>query len=320
MKKKYLLTILAILFIILVGIISLLYFKTDVLKHFFEKQETDLPVNQTQMTEEEIKLQEIGYNELEREKIYEYMSEKNQKELLNHPYVDLTDFYEIPNFELKNIDRYLAYQTISHLELQDCVTQVNLNLDKPFYEEIEEIEDPSSITVLVNKYHALPATYEPDLIPIPSFPNLKLREEAAYALEKLIAAAKENGSILIPYSTYRSYEYQDGLYQKYLQNDPVDVVDTYSARPGHSEHQTGLAVDIRSEEHWSNLTEKDYAWMKENSYQYGFIIRYTKDNNKITGYKEEPWHIRYIGIEHATKVHELNITYDEYYDLYLTNH
>ena len=68
------------------------------------------------------------------------------------------------------------------------------------------------------------------------------------------------------------------------------------------------------------MTDDDYEWMKNNSYKYGFIIRYPKGSSEITGYKEEPWHIRYIGTQHATKVHDLNITYDEYYDLYLTKH
>jgi len=188
----------------------------------------------------------------------------------------------------------------------------------PFYSEVEEIKDADNILVLVNKVYALPSNYEPqDLVAIPSFPSLKIRDDAVNDLEALLAAAKLDQIYLIPYSTYRSYSYQDELYQYYLKSDSREIVDTYSARPGHSEHQTGLALDVRSSSHWNNLTDVDYEWMKKNSYKYGFIIRYPKGNSEITGYKEEPWHIRYIGVEHATKVHELNITYDEYYDLYL---
>ena len=201
--------------------------------------------------------------------------------------------------------------------MKDIVTRVNLNLDEPFYQTVVTVDNPDDITVLVNKSHALPASYSPtDLVSIPSFSNLKLRKVAVDDFEKLLANAKLDNVYLVPYSTYRDYEYQDGLYQKYLKTDTQANVDTYSARPGHSEHQTGLAIDIRSSSHWYTLTDADYEWMKKNCYKYGFIIRYPKDNSTITGYKEEPWHLRYIGIEHATKVTELGITYDEYYDLY----
>lgn len=259
-----------------------------------------------------------GYTSLEINNIYEYMSEKNIEEILKSDYVDLKDFFQISNFDFTKLDRYLAYKAIENIDIKDVVTRVNLNLDEPFYQTILEIDDPSSITALVNKSHALPSDYVPDdLVSIPSFPNLQIRDDAVDDLENLIAAAKLDNVYLIPYSTYRSYDYQERLYNGYLEDDPKEVVDTYSARPGHSEHQTGLALDIRSSSHWSNLTDSDYEWMLNNSYKYGFIVRYPKDNSSITGYKEEPWHIRYIGIEHATKVHELNITFDEYYDLYL---
>ena len=138
--------------------------------------------------------------------------------------------------------------------------------------------------------------------------------------QKLIAASLLDGLSLIPYSTYRSYDYQVKLYNYYLQRDPQSVVDTYSARPGHSEHQTGLTIDIRSSSSFDNLTDSDYEWMLNNSYKYGFIIRYPKNSQNITGYVEEPWHIRYVGVDVATKIHEENISLDEYNDLYLTEY
>ena len=327
MKKKYLI-ILIILIVILCGIgVSLFWV-------FQEKEETPVLTEEQKLTEQGIHLVnkenftkdantllEKGYSADEINQIYEYMSDKNITKILASDYIDLSEFYQISNFDFDNIDRYLAYQTSQGIEMKQAVTEVNLNLDTDFYTNIETIEDPSSITVLVNKFHALPADYVPDdLIPIPSFPNLQIKDDAAEDFEALLAAAKLDNVIIIPYSTYRSYDYQQGLYNKYLQTDSQEEVDTYSARPGHSEHQTGLALDVRSSSHWSNLTDSDYEWMLNNSYKYGFIIRYPKDNSRITGYQEEPWHLRYIGIEHATKVHELGITFDEYYDLYLTEH
>ena len=143
-----------------------------------------------------------------------------------------------------------------------------------------------------------------------------MRKEAAEAFDKLQAYALTEGVSIYPYSAYRSYKSQDIIYNRYVNKDGVKKADTYSARPGHSEHQTGLAVDIRSTGYYE-LLDKHYEWLKDNIHNYGFIIRYTKSNENITGYQEEPWHLRYVGINHATKVHELKITYDEYYDLYL---
>ena len=266
-------------------------------------------------------LLEKGYSASTINDIYDNLSERNISILLTMPYTDITEFMSIPNLSLDKLDRYKAYMAKENISVSDAVTRVNLNLDEEFYKTVNDIKDPSSILVLVNKNHALKSDYVPsDLVSIPSFPNLLLRQVAIDDFENLLAAAKLDNVYLIPYSTYRSYDYQKGLYEKYLKEDSQEVVDTYSARPGHSEHQTGLAIDIRSSSHWYSLTDNDYDWMLNNSYKYGFIVRYPKDNSKITGYKEEPWHIRYLGRDIATKVHDKNITYDEYVDLYLTEY
>ncbi len=314
-KRTKEIIILIILVIIFTGILLLLFWEFSP-----KKEPIENPIEEPVYLEANDKaLLEKGYSKEEIESLKKKLNENEQEKLLKLPYINLKEYLEISNFHFAKYEEYEAYKALNQtLSLQDVVTQVNLHLNEPFYQTIEQIKNPEEITVLVNKSHQLDANYIPsDLTPIPSFPNLKLRNVAINDFEELLAAAKLDGVILIPYSTYRSYEYQDGLYQKYLQRDPQDKVDTYSARPGHSEHQTGLAIDIRSDSHWSSLTEKDYEWMKQNSYKYGFIIRYTKDNQPITGYKEEPWHIRYIGKEHAAKVVQLNITYDEYYDLYI---
>ncbi len=330
LKKKTLLFLLLIIAILLVTVvISYGYhiFKPTTgvenektASELLEEQGIHL-VSQESFVSDANKLLEKGYSATEINHIYEYMSTKNILAILENDYVDLSEFYQISNFDFHNLARYQAYQFVENLEMKDVVTRVNLNLDQEFYSTIHIVDNPSSITVLVNKYNALPSDYVPDdLVPIPSFPNLKIKDDAVNDFENLLAAATMDGMSLIPYSTYRSYDYQSGLYNKYLQTDPQSVVDTYSARPGHSEHQTGLAIDIRSSSHWYNLTDSDYEWMLNNSYKYGFIVRYPKNNSTITGYQEEPWHIRYVGIDIATQVHELGITYDEFYDLYLTEY
>lgn len=313
-----------LILIMLIALISVNFFKQTEAPVKTEREILEekgiIYVDKESFTTEANTLLDKGYSATEINQIYEYMSDRNLDLILSEDYKDLSAFYEISNFDFSKIDRYLAYQSLENLEMSDAVTRVNLNLDKPFYSEVEEITDPESITVLVNKYHALPSDYVPsDLVTIPGT-SLQIREVALEDYQNLIAAATLDGLNLIPYSTYRSYDYQDSLYNYYLGRDPQSEVDTYSARPGHSEHQTGLAIDIRSSVLSDSLTDADYEWMQNNSYKYGFIIRYPKDGSTITGYMEEPWHIRYVGVEAATKIHESGLHFDEYYDLYLTTY
>lgn len=188
--------------------------------------------------------------------------------------------------------------------------------NKKFYTDIKEIKKKDAYTVLVNKFFTL-KDYEPiDLISLSYDKKYKLRKKAAKAFEKLIIAAKEDGIYLRPYSAFREYNYQQEIYQKYVEKDGQQKADTYSARPGHSEHQTGLAVDVWSDG-YNELKSDDAKWLKEHAPQFGFIIRYTKEKEDITGYIEEPWHLRYLGKKIAKDIVKKNISYDEYYDLYL---
>lgn len=226
------------------------------------------------------------------------------------------DYSSLPNFEVDKVSRYKAYQKEKKTNFYDTVLQVNIGLDHDFYTEIKPSPHKDTEIVLVNKYYTL-ENYEPKDLKTLSYDNkYKLQKNAAEAFEKLVAFAKQNQIYLIPYSAYRSYEYQASLYNDYVKKDGKEIADTYSARPGHSEHQTGLAVDVWSKG-YQKLQEKDALWLKENAHKFGFIIRYTKEQEAITGYIEEPWHLRYLGISMATDVYQKGITYEEYYDLYI---
>ncbi len=263
-------------------------------------------------------LQYKNYSTEEINNILGHLSDTNIKTLINMDYYDLKDYLEITNFNIANIDRYINFKTSNpDIDYKDIVTKVNLNLDKEFYSTTTVVKDLDNINILVNKYNSLPEDYEPkDLTSLSYNSKYKLRKEAADAFEKITAAAKTENISFYPYSAFRSYDSQKIIYNRYVNKDGVNKANTYSAKPGNSEHQTGLAVDIRSTG-YNELINSHYKWLQNNSYKYGFIIRYTKDNESITGYQEEPWHLRYIGINNATKIHELNITYDEYYDLYI---
>ena len=154
--------------------------------------------------------------------------------------------------------------------------------------------------LLVNKTYGLPKDYDP-----------KVNKEAKKALESMQADAKALGLNLSLISGYRSYKTQENLYNKYVKKDGEEEANTYSAKPGHSEHQTGLAIDIGSvDRSFANTNEA--KWIEENAHLYGFIVRYPKGKTDITGYIYEPWHVRYLGKENAKKVWMSGLTLEEY--------
>lgn len=263
-----------------------------------------------------------GYNAEEINLIIANLSDININKLLSLDYQNLEEYYEISNINVDKIEKYTEYKNNNDLSVEDAVTQVNIGLDHDYYTEVIKVDNPDDLLTLVNKYRQLPENYEPkDLVSLSNGSGFKLRKVAAEAYEKLIDYASSNGVEVLPFSGYRSYNTQKYIYNNHVKNNGQKRADTYSARPGHSEHQLGLAVDIRSKDYeLKRLTPDDAKWINENCSKFGFIVRYTKEDEEITGYMEETWHLRYVGEEIATKVMNLGITYDEYYDLYIEKH
>lgn len=231
-----------------------------------------------------------------------------------------SNFLSYSNFDIDNAKRYSAYKYKNpELDKQDIVTRVNLNLDKPFYSDTKRIEKQDDIYALVNKYNYVDTTYVPsNLKTLFNNSNIKMVNVAADAYEELCKAAKADGITFVGTTAYRDAGWQKSLYDNYVNRDGKDAADRYSARPGYSEHQLGYSVDLNDPNYSAKrLSPSDYEWLKNNSYKYGFIIRYPENTEDITGYEEEDWHIRYVGNEVAKKIHDLNITFDEYYDLYI---
>lgn len=265
---------------------------------------------------------EIGYNANEINQIFT-LSSLNQGKLLELEYTSFSDYIEITNYNADNTDRYVKYLNQNDTDVQTAITYVNINLDLDFYEVVTEVDDPSSLDVLVNKYNSLPSDYVPEnLTSIDGYEDYKLVDFAAIAIYELFEDAAEAGYNFSPFSAYRSYDYQDYLFSYYISVDGYEEAASYSAMPGHSEHQLGLAVDIYDYDYYYyngvRVSDDEYTWILENAYLYGYILRYPNDSSDITGYIEEPWHLRYLGVELATSVYESGLTYDEYYDLYLT--
>ncbi len=185
--------------------------------------------------------------------------------------------------------------------------------------------------ILVNRSHPIGRDFLPnDLVDINEPTGYKEVEYQnklvmkVYEAYKIMQedAAKEGYYIYID-SSYRSYEYQEDLMNRFIKEKGLEYAKAYVAPPGTSEHQTGLCIDVlvkRGEKLIDETNEDDpeIQWLMSNSYKYGFILRYPKGYEDITGYNFEHWHYRYIGIEHATKMHDLYInTFEEYYDKYL---
>ncbi|MNO48162.1 D-alanyl-D-alanine carboxypeptidase [compost metagenome] len=187
---------------------------------------------------------------------------------------------------------------------------------------------PDSVAVMVNKEYGLPENYKPtDLV----YPEVRftfkekiekrmMRSEAAKALEKMFAGAEDDGIYLAGVSAYRSQKTQTTLFNRYVEKDGEEMARTYSAVPGYSEHQTGLAIDVSGSDGKCAAEScfggtKEAEWLAQHVAEYGFIIRYPEGKQDITGYKYEPWHIRYVGKDIAAYIVDKGITLEEYYDV-----
>lgn len=233
-------------------------------------------------------------------------------------------FTKISYYKKENLERYKKYKK-DHPSLidEDIVTRVNIGLDNDYYTKTKETPYLNSINILSNKYYYMPSDYVPkNLEKISSSCSNGTRylvNEARLAFEKLCNEAKLQGYTIRAMSAYRSYDYQTILYQNYVDKDGRVAADTYSARPGFSEHQTGLVVDVDDANfsYTSFHQSVSFKWMQDNAYKYGFILRYPEDKVAITGYSYESWHYRYVGVLAATKIREERLSFDEYYFRYI---
>lgn len=258
----------------------------------------------------------IGYTSTDINTIYEKLNNESLEIILNNGYIkDISNFINLNYFKEDYLKRYIDYYQKESKDPETTLIYVNIGLDNEYYTNVSEIEDQNNILVLVNKYNVLQSDYVPkDLETISSkYGTGKLRKEARIAFEEMCENAKKDGITIYAGSGYRSYSYQKSLYNTYVAKDGKVAAETYSARPGYSEHQTGLAMDIKNAL-WSYIdkTDKEYTWLINNSYKYGYILRYPEGKENITGYMYEEWHYRYVGKEVAKEIYELGITYDEY--------
>ena len=238
---------------------------------------------------------------------------------------DVLDVCRSSNFYPEKYQRYINYHVkMPDYTIQEVLFRVNLGFDFPFYENITTIEHPYELLVLVNKYYKLPAGFKQyNLVNMNRKYTVNDGKQyllASVAYDKYVQmaeAARKDGLSLRVISAYRTESYQRGLYNNKLRATGKVNADNYSARPGHSEHQTGLAVDINSTSGSFEYTQ-EFKWLQKHAHEYGFIMRYPKGKEWITGYAYEPWHYRYVGVDAAKTIYEEGITYEEYYAKYIS--
>lgn len=224
--------------------------------------------------------------------------------------------------------RYQDYQKANpDLSKEEVITKVNMNLDYPFYEKIILQENPTSLNTIVNKYYKLDDSFAPDDLvyindtynstndPAYKYRKHQMRKVVYDDFIALKEACKNKGFNLYVVSGYRSTQWQKEIYEHMVATYDVNKADQTCSRPGHSEHTTGLAGDIALDNYsFEEITQHpQYNWFVEQLEDYGFIIRYPENKEKLTGYNYEPWHIRYVGKDLAKKIVKSNLTFDEYY-------
>lgn len=205
--------------------------------------------------------------------------------------------------------------------------QTNKNTES-FDKSKYSIDDPSSVWIVVNKKRPIPTTFTPDGLMTPnvrrdssdSDSEQQVRQEVGSAIESMFADSKKEGLDLMLASGYRSAALQKTYYDGYVARDGQAAADRYSARPGTSEHQTGLAFDVARSDRKCYLeicfTETaEGKWLAANAYKYGLILRYQNGKEDITGYQYEPWHFRYVGAELAEQINKSGQTLEEFFEL-----
>lgn len=316
-KKKFMLLIF-ILFIIAIS--GLIYYK------YFNNNEL-IPV----INKEDNKFIGIdGYDKKNLQKYLEYLNKNDNAPLediillvnngIDNSYSkELVSLVKAKYFIKNNLDAYLKYE---EKDIDKKVAAVNVGLNNEYYTHMKATDLSKKDLIIVNKYYYLDSDYEPDDLEVidsnySQGVNNRLCHSARVAFEEMAAAAALDNIKLFNVSAYRSYQTQENIYNRNVANKGVEETDKASARPGNSEHQSGLALDVN----WINTEFEDtpaFKWLQNNAHKYGFILRYLKNKEDLTGYIYEPWHYRYVGKEVASKIKEEGITFDEYYAYYLS--
>ena len=276
----------------------------------------------------EYHLLEKGYNEEETSEILKLDDELIKYFLNNEKNSKIISLIKEKYYLNKNFDKYIEYLNDNPtLDTETIVRDINIHLNYDFYEQTYKANTNLDTAILVNKYYYLESDYIPDdLVNISQTyswgenGSQKTRQVVYDAFIDMWNAANKEGYYLMVNSSFRNYQDQESVYNAYKNTSGETYANSIATKPGFSEHQTGLALDIFSKSNTNKNTFKDTPeakWLKENAYKYGFILRYPEEFEEITGITFEPWHYRYVGKDIAKYIYENNITFDEYYAYFL---
>ena len=274
------------------------------------------------------KLLKLGYSETEITTI-KTLDDNYIDKLLNRKYNKMiAKLVKQKYFIFSNLDEYINYyKETDDDDLSNTISIVNVRANKDYYDEeaVTQTNINDNNLMLVNKFHNLTKNYTPsDLVDIKNtygYGTNQVKKEVYENFINMWNDAKSKDLSLIITSAYRDYTYQEQLWNSYASNSGDKWADSVAARAGFSEHQTGLSMDIVTYGSKMNDFEKtdEFKWLSKNAYKYGFILRYPKGKEKLTGYSYESWHYRYVGKDVAKKIYDEKITYDEYYAYYIEN-
>lgn len=229
-------------------------------------------------------------------------------------------------FIYDNLGKYLEYKEKNKdMDLSKVVAMVNVHRNEAFYDNSRNADTTLGELMLVNKYYKLDENYtDSDMVSVSGkygFAGNEVYQNVLDAFVKMYNAALSEDIQLIMNGSYRSYKDQDNTWAGRKRIKGEAAADSYTARAGYSEHQSGYAMDIDQYNYSGDDFKESPAntWLLNNAYKYGFIQRYPEGLEDITGFNYEPWHYRYVGIDVASRIHSENITFDEYYAYYVEN-
>lgn len=308
-KRKLNVKRLGIFFAIILVILILIIFGVNSLISEAKLKKTD-----------EYKLGEVGYTENEIKIILKELKDKELDKIINSKYKkNLTKFLKEKYFIYDNLEKYLSYYSENEgIDVKDVISIVNTKADNEWYSNVKETDTSKGNLMLVNKFYGLKEDYVPsDLVLVSStyaYEGNYISESIYDNLIRMLDAAKDKGYVMVVYQGYRSYADQQEIYKELQNASDTEGADRVAARAGHSDYQTGLGVTLSV---YSGSSEEANKWLLENCFKYGFILRYPSGTEKITGFEEDKWRLRYVGVDASSKIHSEGITFDEYYEYYL---
>ena len=270
------------------------------------------------------KLKQIGYSSDEINRILDEPIDNISYVLDNGYSENINKILNEKYYLSKNFLRYINYMNSNGgVDLKNVISLVNTNRDKEEYTDVMPADVDRKELVLVNKYYYLDKDYKPNDVSLISswyaYADNYSSDVVMEEYKKMFNDASKAGLDLIISSGFRDYKNQEETYNEYVRDYGEEYAKRYASLPGYSEHQTGLAFDILTTGVLTDDFEKtdEFKWLKDNCYKYGFILRYPKGKENITGYDYESWHYRYVGLDVARKIRDEGITFDEYYAYYI---